>query len=146
MDGTCQTFSRLQAAVREAMREKRDLERDCLRNVVSEIKNATVNAGKPTTDAACIAAFEKAAKQRRDSIACFREAGRIDLAEKEEAELAVIEKWIPAKLSEEDTRTLLTRLVAETDGTKKSMGAVMKQLPADADKKLASKLLSGMLV
>lgn len=138
-------FSRLRAAIKKAMLEKRNLERDCLRSVVSEIKNATVNAGKPTTDTACLAAFEKAAKQRRDSVACFQEAGREDLAEKEAAELAIVESWLPEKLSEEATRELLAKLVAETDGTKKSMGAVMKKLPPEADKKLASKLLAGML-
>lgn len=138
-------FSRLQAAIKEAMFEKRTLERDCLRSVVSEIKNATVNASKPLTNEACLAAFAKAAKQRKDSVACFREAGREELAEKEASELAIVEKWLPKKLSEEATWELLTKLVAKTDGTKKSMGAIMKQLPADVDKKLASGVLSKLL-
>lgn len=138
-------FSRLQAAIKKAMLEKKTLERDCLRSVVSEIKNATVNAGKPLTDEACLAAFAKAAKQRKDSVACFEAAGRAELAEKEASELAVVEKWLPEKLPEEATRELLAKLVAETGGTKKSMGAIMKKLPADVDKKLASSILSKLL-
>ena len=68
-------------------------------------------------------------KQRRDSIAQFKEGGRLELAEKEEREIAVIQGFMPQQLSEEEVRTLIEKAIEETGATSaRDMGKVMKLL------------------
>ena len=142
-------MDRLQADVKAAMLAKDNVKRDTLRGVVSEVKNMTVNAGKPVTDEACMKALKKAAKQREDSIASFKAGGREDLAAKEAAELEVVKSYLPKAMSEAETRKLVAELAAKAcedakcgmDGLKKLKGVLMKQMPPEVDKRLAAKLL-----
>ena len=142
-------MDRLQADVKAAMLAKDNVKRDTLRGVVSEVKNMTVNAGKPVTDEACMKALKKAAKQREDSIASFKAGGREDLAAKEAAELEVVKSYLPKAMSEDETRKLVAELAAKAcedakcsmDGLKKLKGVLMKQMPPEVDKRLAAKLL-----
>lgn len=142
-------MDRLQADVKAAMLAKDNVKRDTLRGVVSEVKNMTVNAGKPVTDEACMKALKKAAKQREDSIASFKAGGREDLAVKEAAELEVVKSYLPKVMSEDETRKLVAELAAKAcedakcgmDGLKKLKGVLMKQMPPEVDKRLAAKLL-----
>ena len=101
-----EVFKKIQAAIKVAMFKGDTLTRDCLRTVVSDIKNQTVNANPPKeiTDDACIKAIEKSAKTHRDSISQFRSAGRTSLAEKEEAELEILGGFLPKALTEDETR------------------------------------------
>ena len=69
------------------------------------------------------------AKQRRDSIDAYRQGGRTDLAEKEEAELAILQEYLPAQLPEAEIRRLVAEAIAVSGATSaKEMGAVMKIL------------------
>ena len=79
------------ADMKKAMLNKDTIKRDCLRGIISEVKNATVNAGKELSKEAVISVLKKAAKQRHDSIKSFKDGGREDLAMKEEQELKMIE-------------------------------------------------------
>ena len=92
----------------------------------------------------------KQAKQRRDSITEFEKAGRTDLIEQEQAELAVIETYLPAQLSEEEIRTRVQAVIAEQGVTDvKGMGLVMKHVMADlkgqADGKVVNKIVRELL-
>lgn len=142
-------MERLQADVKAAMLAKDNVKRDTLRGVVSAVKDMTVNAGKPVTDEACMKALKKAAKQREDSIASFKAGGREDLAAKEAAELEVVKSYLPKAMSEEETRKLVAGLAEKAceeqkcgrEGLKRLKGMLMKQLPPEADKRLAARLL-----
>lgn len=138
-------FKKLQEAVKAAMKSGNTLERDCLRSIISEIKNQTVNAGKELTDDICLKVIQKSAKTHNDSIAQFRSAGRDDLAEREEAELRILEAYLPKMLSEEETKAILENILMSIEAMKKNMGLIMKQLPKEVDRKVASRLLNGML-
>lgn len=142
-------MDRLQADVKAAMLAKDNVKRDTLRGVVSEVKNMTVNAGKPVTDEACVKALKKAAKQREDSIASFKSGGREDLAMTEAAELEVVKSYLPKAMSYEDTRIWLAVVArheckeagCNNKGLPKLKGKLMKQLPSEMDKRLAAKIL-----
>ena len=138
-------FEKLQEAVKSAMKNGNTVERDCLRSVISEIKNQTVNAGKEITEEICLKVIQKSAKTHNDSITQFKSAGRNDLVEKEEAELKILENYLPKMLSEEETKTLIDNILQNVEAVKKNMGLVMKQLPKEVDRKLASKYLNSVL-
>lgn len=81
--------------IKDAMFEKNSVKRDCLRGIVSEIKNQTVNAGKPLTEEICLNVIKKSVKQHIDSIESFKLGKREDLALKEMEELSYIKKFMP---------------------------------------------------
>ena len=128
-------FEKLQEEIKKAMIAHDDAKRNCLRGLMSEIKNKTINEGKPITDDDVGACAAKAVKMRRESIAQFEAAGRTDLAEKEKAELECLSEFMPTMLSEDDTRRLVDDAIAGGAG---NIGAIMKILPKNADRRFAS--------
>ena len=91
-------FKKLEDAVKEAMKAHDAVKRDCIRSVISEINNATVNAGKELTDAICMKMLQKSVKTHADSIEQFSSAGRDDLVAKKKAELDVLNSFLPKML------------------------------------------------
>ncbi|MDW8436420.1 MAG: GatB/YqeY domain-containing protein [Chloroherpetonaceae bacterium] len=90
------------------------------------------------------------AKRRRDSIEEFEKAGRTDLAEKEKAELAVIQEFLPKQLSEEEIKEVLKRIIAEVGAATqkdvgKVMGVAMKELKGKAEGSAVQKLVKELL-
>lgn len=152
MDKTTDMFSVISNAVKDAMKSGNTLKRDCLRSVLAEIKNETVNAGKSISDKVCMKVLKKAVKSHNDSISQFKDAGRIDLLEKEEAELKVLEEFLPKMLSEEAVQTIVLKVIADNkiEEVKKSFGQVMKLLnshpeSSQIDRKYVSQYLMGIL-
>jgi uncharacterized protein YqeY len=139
------TYEKIQSEIKNAMLNKDNVKRDCLRSIVSEIKNQTVNAGKEITEDIVLKCIQKSVKQHKDSIESFKAGGRDDLAEKELEELKHIEVYLPKMLSEDETKIIIENILTNVEATKKNMGIIMKQLPSDVDKKIASKLLAKML-
>ena len=95
--------------------------------------------------------LQKLVKQRKDSLAIYQQQQRADLAQKEEEEIAIIEKFLPQQLDEATLKAILTKIIAETGATSpadigKVMGAATKQLAGQADGKtinaMARELLS----
>ena len=95
--------------------------------------------------------LQKLVKQRKDSLAIYQQQQRADLAQKEEEEIAIIEKFLPQQLDEAALKAILTRIIAETGASSpadigKVMGAATKQLAGQADGKtinaVARELLS----
>ena len=138
--------------IKEAMKAHDNAKRDCLRSIVSEIKNQTVNAGKALTEDICMAVLKKAVKQRNDSISSFKLGGRDDLAQKEETELKFIEAYLPKMLSELEVQRIILQIIVENklEEKKQNMGKIMKFISArpDAnliDRKYASQYLGILL-
>ena len=123
-------FDILTDDVKKAMKEHDNIARDCLRMVISDIKNATVNAGKEITVDACLDVLKKSVKTHNDSINQFNQAGRFDLADKEKAELEVIKKYIPKMISETQMQTIILMIIVENkiEEKKQNIGKVMKIL------------------
>lgn len=138
-------YEQITTDIKSAMKTGDTVRRDCLRSLMSEIKNQTVNAGKELTEDVVVRCVQKAVKQHDDSIAQFKEAGRTDLLEKEEKELAVLKTYLPKMLSEDETKVLIDNVLQTVEAIKKNMGFIMKQLPSEVDRKVAAKYLNGIL-
>ena len=142
-------YDKIQAEIKAAMVAKDNVKRDCLRTIISEIKNLTVNEGKPITDKVCMQVLQKSVKTHNDSIEQFKNANRLDLVQHETEELQHIVKWLPKTLTEDETRNVLIDLMKTENIVqgKQNFGMVMKLLKdrSDIDKKLASKILGQLL-
>ena len=94
--------------------------------------------------------LQKMVKQRRDSIAEFEKANRADLIQKEQEEVSVIEKYLPAMMSEDEVREIVKQAIASTGATSqkemgKVMGVVSKQLAGKADNKVIADTVKSLL-
>jgi uncharacterized protein YqeY len=94
--------------------------------------------------------LQKLVKQRKDSLEIFQQQNRPDLAQKEQEEIAVIEKFLPKQLSAEELREALTKIIAETGASSpadlgKVMGIATKQFAGKADGKTVSSLVKELL-
>ncbi len=128
-----------------------------LRMVKAALKNKEIEQRTPVTDAQAVQVLTTLIKQRRDSIEQFTKGNRPELAEKEAAEIVVIEEYMPKAAGEEDLRQLITSTVAElrAQGAQlgsKDMGTVMKAVQAKiqagglrADGRLVSEMVKGAL-
>ena len=142
----------IQSDIKQAMISKNNEKRDCLRSIVSEIKNQSINAGKPLTEEICISVLKKSVKQHNDSIENFKKGNRPDLVEKEQNELQYIECYLPKMYSEDKIKEIIDNMMNDNgfDRTKKNMGVIMKDIGQrnDAnsiDRKIASSYLNSIL-
>lgn len=119
--------------VKEAMKSGDKARLATLRLITAEIKNREIGVGGQDPvevgDKELIVILQKMVKQRRESIATYEGAGRMDLVEQEQAELAVIETYLPQQMSDEETAKAVAALVAELGAeSPKDMGRVMGAL------------------
>ena len=119
----------LDAELKAAMREKDAPKLSVIRMLKSAIKYREIEVMKPLDDAGVLAVVASEIKRRRDSVEQYRAGNRADLADKEEAEIAVLQAYLPAQLGEDELRAKVDEAIAKT-GAKgpKDMGAVMKAL------------------
>lgn len=139
---------RIDTDIKQAMRNKNQDELRALRAIKSAILLAETEkgGGQGLSEETEFALLNKAAKQRRDSATVFKEQNRDDLADKELAELAIIERYLPEQLSEEEVAMEVDKIISETGASgMKDMGKVMgvasQRLAGKADNKIiASKV------
>lgn len=125
----------IENATNQALTQQDKLGLSVFRLVKSAIKNTEIEKGRELTDEEVIVVLEKQAKQRKDSIEQFENAKRQDLADKEKAELSLIEKFLPEKMGEEEIRSIVKDKVAELPDQDfgRVMGAAMAELKGKAD-------------
>jgi uncharacterized protein len=118
---------RIDADLKEAMRERDEIRKLTLRSLKTSLTEARKSGAEHAlTDDDIIKIIAKAAKQRRDSIAEYQKANRADLVEKEEAELAVLETYLPQQMSEEEVESVVRAAIAETGAqSAQDLGRVM---------------------
>jgi uncharacterized protein YqeY len=110
-----------------AMKSKEAARLSTLRMVKAAVQNREIEKGGPLTDEETVKLLQSLVKQRRDSVEQYEKAGRAELAEKERAEIAVIEEYLPRAATREEIEQAVSEAVAETGATSmKEMGAVMK--------------------
>ena len=119
---------RLDADLKDSMRAKTQVKTDVIRNIKSAIKYKEVAATNVVLDdTAILGVITSLVKQRRDSIEEYNKASRADLAEKEVAELAILQNYLPAQLSPEQLSAEIAKAIAEAQAkSAKDLGAVMK--------------------
>ncbi len=116
-----------------------------------EISARTEGKAVSVSDEMATEVIVKAAKQRRDSITQFDQAGRDDLAENERKELAIIESYLPEQLSEDDIRSIVDEAIQQTDAESmrdmgKVMGKVMPKVKGKADGGLVNSIVKERLL
>src|SRR5215204_2285823 len=134
---------RLQADLKTAMRDRDDNARDTIRYILSAIKNAEIDNRGDLSPADAIAVLQRQAKQRQEAIEQFRSGQRADLAEREEAQLVVLKRYLPEELSDDEVLALTREVVAAVGAsTMKDMSKVMPVLMQRAEGRADGKRLS----
>ena len=115
----------------EAMRSREELRLSTLRMVKAALKNKEIEKRSPLDEKECQQVLGTLIKQRRDSIEQFSKGGRQELADKEAAEIKLIENYLPKAMGEEQIAEVVKATVAEMGSpTMKDMGTVMKNVMA----------------
>jgi uncharacterized protein YqeY len=136
-------LDRINEDLKAAMKSKDSERLSTLRMVKTALKNREIDKMEALSDEEALKALQSLVKQRRDSIEQYQQAGRIDLAEKEAAEIKIIEEYLPAALDEAAIARAVEETIAETGASSmKEMGAVMKAVMA----KLAGHTVDGKAV
>lgn len=134
-----------------AMKSKEAARLSTLRMAKAAVMNREIEKGEPLTDEELMKVLQSLVKQRRDSVEQFEKAGRTELAEKERAEIVVIEEYLPQAATREEIEQAVAEAIAETGAsTMKEMGAVMKAAQArlagrSADGRMLSESVKGKL-
>jgi len=126
------TFAeRIQKDLTEAMKSKDELRLSVLRMVKSALKNKEIEKIRPLDDSESMQVLQTLLKQRKESVEQFTKGGRMDLAEKETREIAIVEAYLPAGATDADLDRAIEAAIAETGATSpKQMGAVVKSAKA----------------
>ena len=119
----------IRAAMKDAMRARDKDRLGTIRLIQSEFKRIEVDERVVVDDARALAVLDKMVKQRRDSQSQYEDAGRQELADKEAAEIVVIQEFLPRQLSEAELDTLIDEAIASSGASgMQAMGAVMAEL------------------
>jgi uncharacterized protein YqeY len=126
-----------------AMKAQEALKLSVLRMMKAALTNKKIELGKPLEDAAALAVLRTLVKQRHESVEAYRKGGRDDLADKEAAEIKIVEGYLPAAASDEEIAAAVEAAIVETGAAgPKDLGRVMKAAMA----KLAGKNADGKRV
>ena len=136
--------------VKNAMRTKDVETRDTLRLLLAAIKQEEIDNQTTLDDAGVQAVLNKQAKQRRESIEEYTRANRLDLAEEEEQQLEIIERYLPQMMSREEVEAVAKAVIAETGvtdakGMGQVMGKLMPQVKGKADGRLVNEVVRDLL-
>ncbi|MCK5478765.1 MAG: GatB/YqeY domain-containing protein [Methylococcales bacterium] len=142
--------NRIKDDMKAAMRAKDKDRLNVIRMILAAIKQIEVDERIELDDARIIVVLDKMLKQRRESIKQYNEAGRTDLSDIEEAEVLVIQDYLPKALTEEEIESMVTKAIADTGaGSIKDMGKVMgilkPQMLGRADMSVVSTVIKAKL-
>ncbi len=116
----------IKSDLQEAMKDRDNDKVATLRMLVSSLNNAEIDKGRELNDDEVVEVLSKEAKQRRESIEAYRDGGREELAEQEEAELELIQQYLPEPFSDEEVEAFVEDVIEETGAeTMQDMGRVM---------------------
>ena len=126
--------------IKEAMKARDNLKRDALRLLSSAFKQIEVDERKELSDDDVIRIIQKQIKQRNDAISQYTDAGRLELAAKEQSEIEYYEPYLPKQLSDEELTEALKNIISQTGATSlkeigKVMGVASKELSGKVDGK-----------
>ncbi|MFH0891160.1 MAG: GatB/YqeY domain-containing protein [Candidatus Falkowbacteria bacterium] len=138
--------------LKEAMRSKEELKLSTLRMIIAALKNKKIELGNKNelTDEEAVSVFQTEVKKRRDSASVYEAGDRDDLAEKEKAEIMILEKYMPAMMDEAEIEKITKDVVASMSETRpedfgKIMGAVMAKVKGKADGGLVKDVVKRVL-
>ncbi len=140
----------LNAALKEAMKNKDSDRRNVIRLIQSEIKQVEIDTQKELDTTGVIEILQKEAKKRRETIQEASDSGRNELAENEKMELTVLEEFLPQQMGADEITVIVDQVIAQVgaEGPKdigKVMGPVMAQVKGLADGKLVNQIVRDKL-
>jgi hypothetical protein len=140
----------IESAMRAAMKAREAVRVSTLRLAMAAAHNRQIELGHELTDAEVVEVLDRQVKQRRESIELYRKGGRPELADAEEAELAVLREFLPEPLTDAELERLARAAVAATDAKGPTdmgrvMGALVPQTKGRADGKAVSDLVRRLL-
>jgi uncharacterized protein YqeY len=145
-------FDQISEDIKKAMLAREKVALEALRGVKKEFLEAKTAKGSDGTlpDDVALKILQKMVKQRKESAAIFTQQNRPDLAETELAEVAVIEKYLPAQMSDEELEKIVSEIIAQVGATGpqdmgKVMGVASKQLAGKAEGRLISEKVKSLL-
>jgi uncharacterized protein len=141
---------RIDEDLKEAMKAKNESALSTLRLVRSAFKNKQIELGHELTEEEAASVLRTMVKQYRDALSDFTSAGRTDLASKQQAEIELIERYLPAGISEAEIEAMTKKVIADTSATSKDfgrvMGLVMKEVAGRADGNAVRAVVQHLLV
>lgn len=130
-------IERIDSDLKEGMKAKNESVVSSLRMVKSAFKNKQIDVGHPLTDEEATSVLRTIVKQYRDALSDFTSAGRTDLMEKQKTEIELLERYLPADISETEIEVIIKKAIADTGAASgefgKVMGVVMKEVAGRAD-------------
>ena len=147
-------MDRIGEEIKAAMKSKDKVRLETVRSIkkvlLEKQTSSEVGSGGTLSESQELEVLMQQAKQRRDAIAQYRQAGREDLAAQEAAELEIIEEYLPRQLSEAEIAAVVDEIVGQVGATSpkdmgKVMGPVMQQLKGQADGKMVQKIVKEKL-
>lgn len=123
--------ARISEDTKAAMKARQPLEVSALRMLSSALKNKRIELGHDLSDDEAISVLTSEAKKRRESVTAYRDAGRTELADKEEAELAILARYLPAPLTDAEAGAIVDEIIAEVGAkSARDLGKVMGKVMA----------------
>ena len=145
-DAATTLSARIESAMRDAMRARDEQRTQTLRMAMAAAHNLKIARGRDLTDEEVVDVLTKQVKQRRESIAMYREAGREDRAAAEAAEAAILAEFLPEQLSEGQIEELAGATISELGASSPAdMGRVMGRLSAQTKGRADGRLVSDVV-
>lgn len=139
-------LEQITADMKNAMKAKDKVALTAIRALKTAITNAEKGGNSELSDTDIISIIRKQVKQRQDSIIQYSEAGRPELAEIEEAEISILEKYLPQALSEDEVKAIIQGIINDTGANSMAdMGKVMKAAQEKCQGRAEGKLLSQLV-
>ena len=140
----------IQNDVKDAMRAKDKVRLTTLRSIVAEAKKLALDSGNDVTDENVIAIIAKGIKSRQEASKMYRDAGRDELADLEDQEIAIYRAYQPEQMSEEEIEKIVADAIAAVSASAPSdmgkvMGKLMPQVKGKADGQLVSSIVKRLL-
>lgn len=131
--------------LKSALKEKNETVVSALRNLKAAAKNVEIEKKSALTDDDLLKVLAKKVKQHKDSIESFVAGSRQDLADVEMAQMKVLEKYLPAAMSEDEARKIVKETVASMNATSADFGKVMKEAMAKAQGRADGTVISKLV-
>ena len=140
----------IEEAVKVSMRERNKEKTSTLRMAISELKKEEIDTRKDITDEVSIKILQRMIKQRKESMSQFNEAGRDELAKKEELEIKILEEFMPQQLAEHEITEIISKVIEDSGASSpqdmgKVMGLLKSEFQGNADMGLVSKIVKERL-
>ena len=143
-------FDQIQNDMKISLKNGEKVKANTLRLLISKLKNKAIEVRSSLDDKQILQVIQKTAKQHKESIRMYKDGNREDLVKQEQAELDIIEEYLPSMMSEEEVNTVVESIIQETGATTmadfgKVMPQVMKKGAGKIDGSIAQSLLKSKL-